>query len=76
MHCRMALTRFPDLSPSIPAFPPPVKGAERAGGVRRPVDADVQLRSSKLAPQLRQLTVIFPFPRGTRRYWPQLGHRK
>ena len=52
--------------------------APRAGGggppAPRPVKA--QLRSSKLAPQLRQLTVIFPFPRGTRRYCPQLGHLK
>ena len=32
--------------------------------------------SSKLAPQLRQVTVIFPLPLGTRSCWPQLGHLK
>ena len=45
-------------------------GGAPAGGRK------TQLRSSKLAPQLRQLTVIFPLPRGTRRYCPQLGHLK
>ena len=44
--------------------------------MRRTIRRDKELRSSKLAPQLRQLTVIFPFPRGTRRYCPQLGHLK
>ena len=46
------------------------------GKARRSRPVKAQLRSSKLAPQLRQLTVIFPFPRGTRRYCPQLGHLK
>ena len=49
---------------------------DRRGKARRSRPVKAQLRSSKLAPQLRQLTVIFPFPRGTRRYCPQLGHLK
>ena len=61
----------------IPAFRPPVKAKrDRRGKARRSRPVKAQLRSSKLAPQLRQLTVIFPFPRGTRRYCPQLGHLK
>lgn len=33
-----------------------------------------QLFVSKEVPQARQVTLIFPWPRGTRRCWPQLGH--
>ena len=41
------------------------------------MDADnLHRRLKKIIGQLRQLTVIFPFPRGTRRYCPQLGHLK
>ena len=36
----------------------------------------VQLFSSKLAPHWRQVTLIFPFPRGTRSFTPQEGHLK
>lgn len=36
----------------------------------------IQLFSSNRMPQFRQLTVILPLPRGTRRYCPQLGHLK
>ena len=35
-----------------------------------------QLFSSKLAPHWRQVTLIFPFPRGTRSFTPQEGHLK
>ncbi len=35
-----------------------------------------QVVSRKLAPQERQVTVILPFPFGTRSCWPQLGHLK
>lgn len=36
----------------------------------------IQLFSSNRMPQFRQLMVILPLPRGTRRYCPQLGHLK
>ena len=36
----------------------------------------IQLFSSKVAPQVRQWTVMRPLPRGTRICWPQLGHLK
>ena len=35
-----------------------------------------QLLSSKLAPHCRQVTLIFPFPLGTRSFTPQDGHLK
>ena len=68
--------RVPRVAKTVPH---PVQGEDAAGVVLlRPAAALdwIQLRSSKLAPQLRQLTVIFPLPRGTRRYCPQLGHLK
>ena len=45
-------------------------------GTSVPVSGGFQLFSSKLTPQLRQVTVIFPLPRGTRSCCPQLGHLK
>ena len=41
-----------------------------------PFLADGQLFSSKVAPHWRQVTLIFPFPRGTRSFTPQEGHLK
>lgn len=43
---------------------------------RRTSEIQAQLFSWKLAPQERQVTVIFPLPRGTRSCWLQLGHLK
>ena len=59
--------------------------AKKIGGPQRPADSlafgpksgpYIQLFSSKVAPQLRQVTVILPFPLGTPSCCPQLGHLK
>ena len=52
------------------------KKTARRRSERGDMEESAQLFSWKLAPQPRQVTVILPFPRGTRRCWPQLGHLK